>query len=463
MKAIESITEFIQETNYDNLPKEVVYKVKTILLDTLGVGLSGFKTKPGEIVINVIKNLSGKNESTILGDGSKVNCVQAGYVNSYLIDVMDYEETYKGLCHTNASVVPSALAVGEHVNSSGKDIINAIVIGNEIAIRIGLAIRPTRETSEKFGTISGYTYHCFGSAATASKLLNLKKDQIMNAFGFAGSSTSLPTSATRWDRPLSWIKNNFLRQTDAGILGALMAQQGFTAPVDILDSDFGFWKMAGSDRYDIERVKEGLGKEYEILEVSLKPYPACRWFHATLDAIANIMKDAHLKPQEINQINVRSVSELKNWFVDYEPKHLVDAEFSIPYAVAMMILGYKPGLDWFKEETLRDPNVLSVVRKVKVESTPKADETYYESSVQMASSAVEIVLEDGRHLNRSLDTEKDNLRGSPKNPIDVIEKFKSCVLSAGMKVNQAEELMDIVDNLERVQEISELTRLLKIQ
>ena len=141
----------------------------------------------------------------------------------------------------------------------------------------------------------------------------------------------------------------------------------------------------------------------------------------------------------------------------------MDAEFSIPYAVAMIILGYKPGLDWFKEETLRDPNVLSVVRKVKVESTPKADETYYESSVQMASSAVEIVLEDGRHLNRSLDTEKDNLRGSPKNPIDVIEKFKSCVLSAGMKVNQAEELMDIVDNLERVQEISELTRLLKIQ
>lgn len=463
MEIIESIAKYIEESSYDSLSTEVIDKVKVILLDTLGVGLGGFKTKPGKIVVDVIKNLGGKRESTIIGDGTKVNCVHAGYANTYLVDIMDYEETYAGLCHPNASVVPSAMAVGERVKASGKDIMNAIVIGNEIAIRVGLAMHPSRERIETGA--SAYTWHCFGSAATACKLLHLKTKQIMNAFGFTGCSTALPTSITKWNRPLGWVKNNLQRQTDAGILGALMAQRGFAGPIDILESDLGFWRMAGSDRCDYNLMKDGLGEEYHILKASLKPYPACRWIHATLDAVSEIIKEKSFKSEEIDQIRVEAVSELK-WFVDYEPKSLVDAEFSVPYTVAMLILGYKPGLEWFKERTLKDPKVLSLAKKVLVESTPEVDKIFYDSTekstVQMAGSTVDIVLKDGRRFSKYIDVAKVNLRGSPENPIDPIEKFRNCVLSAGIKPKQSEKIITAIDKLEGIDDIAKLTKLLKI-
>ena len=460
MKIIETITKYIEQSRYETLPREVIEKAKIILLDTLGVGLSGAKTKPGKIMIEVIKNLGGKKESTLIGDGSRVNCVQAGYVNSYLVDVMDFEETYVGLCHPNASVVPAALAVGESVKASGKEVIHSIVIGNEIATRIGLAIRPSKERTETGG--SAYTWHCFGSVAAASKLLHLNQIQMMNAFGFTGSSTSLPTSITKWERPLHWVKNNFQRQTEAGILGALMARNGFTGPIQILDSDLGFWRMAGSDRCDYDQMKKGLGEEYEILKISLKPYPACRWIHGTLDAVFELLKENSVKYEEIDQIKVISVSELKKWFTDYHPKSLVDAEFSVPYTVAMLILGIKPGLGWFKEKTLEDPKVLSLAQKVRVESTPEEDEVFYRSTVQMASSAVEIIMKDGRSFHKRIEVEKEPLRGSPENSIDAIGKFKQCAREAGMKKDQAEKMIALIDRLDQLDSISALTKLLKI-
>jgi len=376
------------------------------------------------------------------------------------VDVMDYEETYLGLCHPNASVVPATIAVGERMGASGKDVINALVVGNEVAIRVGLAMRPSEERTQQGG--SAYTWHCFGSVASASKLMGLTAAETMNAFGFTGSSTALPTSICKWNRPLHWVKNNFQRQTDAGILGALMAQHGFMGPVDILDSDLGFWRMAGSDRYDMERTRKGLGKEYEILKVGFKKYPTCRWMHSTLDAVADIMKETFIKADEIDEIAVRTVSELRQWFVDYEPKSLIDAEFSIPYSVATLILGYEPGLEWFKEETLKDPEVLSLARRVRLKSTAGQDQIFYNSTVQMAGAEVEIMLKDGSLLRKSKNMETDDLTGSSENPIDIVEKFRCCAMSAGMEAAQAEDIVAVVEGLDELNDIADLTELFSI-
>lgn len=159
------------KASYDDLPDQVIGKAKDIFLDTIGVGLSGSKTRPGKTVIDVIKGLGGNPQSTIIGDGSKVNCVQAGFVNTYLVGVMDYEDTYLGLCHPNASVVPSSIAVSECIKGSGKDVLNAIVVGNEVAIRIVLAILPSKEKTKQGG--SAYTWHCFGSVASAWSLKSI--------------------------------------------------------------------------------------------------------------------------------------------------------------------------------------------------------------------------------------------------------------------------------------------------
>jgi 2-methylcitrate dehydratase PrpD len=346
------------------------------------------------------------------------------------------------------------------MNSTGKEIMTATVLGNEVAIRIGLAMMPSRKVTDT--GVNAYTWHCYGSATASSKLLKLTEDQIIHTFGITGSNSPLPTTVTKMGRPLSYIKNNFQRMTDAGILGALLAQKGFLGLTKIMDSSAGFWKMSGSDRYDMNRVQYGLGKEYEILKIAFKPYPACRWIHSILDATHDIFQSHVINPREINEINVYTVSDMVKWFVDYEPNSLIDAEFSIPYTVAMIIYGVKPGLEWFNEKRLRDPEVLALAKKVRVYSNLQDDEAFYQSSANMANATVEIVKKDGEKIKKRKDLKHDHLRGSAKNPIDVKKKAKYCALSAGMKERQIEEIISMIDRLEEIDNISKLTELLNI-
>jgi len=283
----ERIIDYVKNIRYKDLPSAVIDKAKIILLDTVGVGLAGAVTEPATILLTLIKEMKGKAQATLIRDGTKVNCIQAGFLNSYCMDIMDFGETFEGLGHPNACTVPAGLAVGEWNHCSGKDLILAIVVGNEISIRLGLAFRPSKERSE---VISNYNWHSFGAAIAAAKLLGLNKKQLVNAIGITGSSTPVPTSNPRWERPLHWIKNNFALQTEAGIMGAIFAQKDFTGPHTMLDSDLGFWRMTGSDRCQRELMDRGLGDEFKILKIGFKSYPCCRWLHPTLDAVSRLME-----------------------------------------------------------------------------------------------------------------------------------------------------------------------------
>jgi 2-methylcitrate dehydratase PrpD len=445
------IAEYINDMDFNCLPRSVVEKVRWILLDTIGCAVSGVSTPIGKSVIDCVTQLGGRETSTIIGSNLKTNCLLAGYTNAILSDALDYEET--SLCHPSATIVPAALAVGEMRDSSAKEVLLAIVIGYEIGERIGMAVYPSPVVRKERAVPFGYL--AFGANASTSKLLGLKKSEIISSIGYAGSSTPLPTSIVKWERPLSWLKNNFGEQAAAGIMASMLAKNGFLAPMTMLESTLGFGHMIGSDRCDFDEAFSSLGTEYIILKDAFKPYPACRWLHSALDAVRELRKQHEFHSKDIKRIDVYSFSELANWFKDYNPQHLVDAEFSLPYTVALVAIGVPPGPEWYSQSMIRNPEVLILASKVNCIIDQESERKFFDSDLKSAN--VEIFLMNGQKISKRV----DHPRGSLDNPMsenELLYKFKTLTFKS-IDEHRLDEAIRLWEDLEEISSIRSFTRL----
>jgi 2-methylcitrate dehydratase PrpD len=461
MSVTHELAKYIAKARYEDFPQEVIDKARLLILDTLGCALGGFSTVLGEIVVDAIKELGGNPHATIVGDGGKVNCVEASYVNAILADALDFEDTVGHLGHPAATIIPPALAVGEYVKASGRDMITAVVLGYEVSIRIGVAKRPSwlgvypPVGAKKVATI--YTWQSFGAGTAAGKLLGLDEDKMASAFGYTGSSTPLPTKWGEKGGSLHWVKPNFGEDTASGVLGAILAKRGFLGCDTILDGDDGFWIMSGSDRCDFDQMTWKLGEEYEIIKVvGFKPYPCCRGTHATLDAVKAILEEQKINETDIEEITAKTRSA--NLYNEYRPCHIVDAEFSIPYAVAMLIRGEELGPEWYTERNLRNPHVLNLASKVRVVGEPEADRLHI-FPLRKWVSTVTIRTKDGKSFTKHVDCPK----GEPENPMtedEIINKFRVLASYVKLKQEEIDKIIAMVMNLEELDDVSKLAAML---
>ena len=390
MGPTEALVKYICESRFEDVPGDVIEKAKWIVLDTLGCALAGSQTELGRVVIDQVNELGGKKESLIFGKKMRTNSLCAGYCNTILSDALDFEETAP-LAHPSAVIIPAALASGEMAKAPGKTLLLAVIAGYEVSLRIGYAILPSPEVQQMVAV--AFSFLSFGACTASGKILNLTFEQMLNAFGYAGAATSLPTWATKWKRPLHWVKNNYGEQTQAGMLGALLSRKGFLGPPKILDEDFGFWRMVGSDRWDDKVITEGLGVLYEIRKDTFKPYPACRWLHATLDALNFIVTEQGFTARDVEWVKVRTVKGAVN-LLDYNPETMIDGEFSLPYCCAMILMRQKPGPSWYSVENLSSKEVASCMAKVKAEVDPDIVESGWKDP--KISAIVRVHLRDGK-------------------------------------------------------------------
>jgi 2-methylcitrate dehydratase PrpD len=455
-KATEVLVDYVVKTRFTDFPKEVIKKAKICILDAIGCGLGGYKTKIGYVVLGLVKEMSGKEESTLIGAGDKVPCATAAFANSTLINALDMDDTTFG--HPGATIIPAALAVGESVGCSGKDLLTAIICGYEVEERITAAIQPSPERFLKVWFIG--TPQIFGATAVAAKLLGLDAFATASAFGIAGTFAPVPSERDVWswkNRPLHWVKDDVAFPALGGVLAALLSKRGFIGSRDVLDGDKSFYLMAGSDRCDYDRMTRGLGEIYEIMNVSFKKYPSCRRTHSSLDAIKNLMKANNLKPEDIEKITVEMFAPIKDEFTDYKPLNMIDAEFSLPYVVAMVVLGEKPGPNWFTEERMKSVEVLNLAKKVKInDQDEEAKKALLYEGKQIAK--VEILTKNGRKYKERV----EYARGDPHNPLteaELNEKFVH-LASFTLPEHQIEKLRKAIEELEKMKDIRQLTELL---
>jgi 2-methylcitrate dehydratase PrpD len=441
-------------SQYEDIPKNVLEETKAYILDSIGCAVGGSRLKPGKVVLEFFEAMDGTPEATVVATRKKLPLTNAVYVNAYLANVLDFDDTYANMAHPGATVIPSALAVAEKTRADGQQLLNAIVVGYETSLRVGLAIVATPERYKQVWGLG--TWQIVGSAMAAGKLLHFDAEQMRNAVGLACANAPVPSCRKSGldlkERPKAWPKGNYGWAAMGGVLGAMLTQKGFIGNRFILDGQRGFWVMAGSDRCDFDKMEEGLGKEYYITRTSFKPYASCRWTHSAIDACQKILEGNTINPRTIQSITVRGTYEVANSLEEKNPKNIIDAQFSIPYLVALCITGNSPAKG-LSETHLDDALIQSLASKVNVEIDPEANQLYFEKKGIMLSTVI-IETADGKRFEESIRYPK----GSPENPMTSEElknkfQFLTSPVLGGV---QARKILERVKNLENIGDVSVL-------
>ena len=432
-----------------DVPPPVIQRVKELILDHLGCALGGSLTPLAHAAARVAGNGGG---ATIVGTAMKGAAGPAAFANAMAANALDYDDTGP-TGHPGATIIPAALALAETRALPGETLLLAVAVGYETWARIRGGIQPGWERrTQVYG--NGVT-QTFGAAAACARLLRLDVERMLCAFGLAGAFAPLPHDGKIGydEERVSWIKDNVAWPAEGGLRAALLAETGFGATREILDGERGLWIMAGSDRCDFDRMVRGIGTEFEVLQISLKPYPCCRWLHSTVDATRQLIAEHALTPSEIHRVTVRSMAPLVQWFQIRRPATMVDAEFSVPHAVAMTVLGRRR-TDWWRDENRSDPDVLALMDRVAVELDPSAQDEYawHRDSARIPAT-VTIDTARGR-FERS----RQETHGGPGDPMtwrEIEEKFRE-LAEPLIGERRASAVLDMVMELESLDSTARL-------
>jgi 2-methylcitrate dehydratase len=374
-----SLAELASSIRFSTLPEEVVKETKRRVLDAIGCAFGGFHGEPSVVLRNVVADLGGKPESTVLGAGYRTSCEKAALVNSTLLRYLDYMDSHAGpdACHPCFNI-PPCLAVAERVSASGKDLIAAVVAGYEIQIRFQEACKIGSR-----GWFSG-TYLEFSVPLAVGKLLGLDVSQLTNALAISAThANALSVNSGRIPASKS-IADGMVAST--GVLGALMASAGLTGPTNILDSG-GEFERAVAGRIDRERLLAPLS-ELKVMEVNTKWFNTVRTAQTAVTSMFNLMKKHNLTWRDVAAITLflptgehighdgiwNSASRLR-------PQNRDTANHSLVYSLAVAMVDGQLGPEQYADAKLSDPDVLSVIDRTSLQPDASLDQYWPEAAV----------------------------------------------------------------------------------
>lgn len=363
MNYTRKLAEYTYNMKYEELPAEVVWQAKKIFLHTLAAALAACDTEQGRDAAVLAKvHGGGVKHSTILGNSERVSPIQAAFANGTLADLLDWEDcSWTG--HPSANAVPAALAVGEANKVSGKDLITALVAGYEVYQRVAMAVQPSAEWNWFVKGWGLTSWEIFAGAIPAAKLLNPDAGTVAQTIGIAVALTPIVNIKVHNTRTDFYHYQHGLTCRD-GVTAALIANKGITSLDDSLDGDTGYW-VSVSDQCRWEWFDKGLGQDYLIMETYMKHWPSNMWIQQPLDALDLIIEKHGVGAAEIEEIIVSPRFQHRTYFREGGYDSVVDAEFSIPYCMAIRLLERAPGPNWYSEERFKDETVLELARRVK--------------------------------------------------------------------------------------------------
>jgi 2-methylcitrate dehydratase PrpD len=440
--------------DYSAIPPSALWAAKRLVLDNLACMAGGAQLPQGRQTLEFFSRFGGSPESTLVSGKRRVPTPHAVYVNAYLANLLDYDDTYSG--HPGSTIVPSALAQAERCHTSGRDLLTAVVTAYEVGTRIADAIKPSRQRLKRVYGLS--TWQIFSAAIAAAKILGLNARKTSHALALAATNAPIPScrklGLERFDA--HWMKNNYGWTAMGGTLAALMAQQGYVGDLTVFDGPTGFWIMASSDRYRPAQLAREIGERWAVERTSLKPYAACRHIHPTLDAISRLISAHGIAAHDVRQVDVTSFFELAETYNGF-PQTAFTAPFCAPYVIALLLLGIPTGPDWFEARHLADPRVKALAGRVKFHHWEEADLLYTRVKRELISR-VTIRTTSGSRFSAEVRIPK----GDPRNPMsdhEVKDKFWNLV-APSLGEARTERLYTGVSHLEDMKDCANLVRLL---
>ncbi|MBI2458706.1 MAG: MmgE/PrpD family protein [candidate division NC10 bacterium] len=416
----EQMAAFIFDTDSDALSADALTMAKLCVLDWLGSVYAGKGSRPAVAILLVAKSLGGNPEATLLPDGSQSSAYMAALVNAAASHVVEMDDLHKGsILHPAAPVIPAALAMAEREGTSGRELLASIVLGYEVAIRVGEAMGPSHY---QFWHTTG-TCGTFGAAAAVGRILGLSKQELAAALGSAGTQ-----AAGLWEFLVDGAMSKQLHPAKAaadGLLAALLAEQGFTAASRIFEGDKGFCRAMAKEP-DLGRLTQGLGTTpLRILSTSFKAHAACYHIHSAIDAVLEIRRKHSLQATEVKKVHIALYPAALDLLEKVEPQDPYAAKFNIPFCVATALVYGQVAISAFTTDRLHDPKIRGVMERISLARDPELGKAYPERWPAVA----EITTRAGEtHVARI-----DFPRGDPKNPMtqeELVAKFHNLATPA---------------------------------
>ncbi|KLU60708.1 2-methylcitrate dehydratase [Peptococcaceae bacterium CEB3] len=442
MSISQKLSRHIADLHYDCLPSEVVQAAKNSFLDWLGSAAAGADKIPGQLLLSLAEETGGNPQATLISNGKKTSAILAALVNGAMSHTVELDDVHKAsILHAGAVVIPAALAAAEKSGADGRKLIEGIVAGYEVAIRIGEAVTPAHyhywHTTGTVGT--------FGAAAAAGKVFGLNEEQLTHALGTAGTQ-----AAGLWEFLSDGAMSKHLHPGKAGLnglLSAMLAQKGFTGAKHILEGEKGFIRATAGE-YELSRITDGLGKGYKILENCIKIHASCRHTHHAVDVVLELVQKHDINPGQVEKIVVKTYPIAIDITGNFRPDSLYAAKFSLPFCVALAVNERKVGLNEFSLANLRDPMMQSVLERVELREDPALTALY----PAKWPAEVEIVTTDGRKVCGRTEYPQ----GDPENPVtqeQLMDKFRT-LASIHYEDEVVEGLLLAVNQLEDVRDLS---------
>ena len=436
--AAERFAAFALELDLDAVPDEVVDAAKLHALDVLGCGLAAHGLGIAGEGRTAMAELGGGPDATVIGLDRGLPAANAAFANAMLCHGLDFDDTHSdSVSHVSTVVVPAAAALAEARGATGRELLTAVIAGNEIVTRIGMAAP---------GAFHARGFHptaicgIFGATAAAARLSGLSVADTASALGIAGSMASGlfayldDATATKPIHP-AWAAHGAL-------VAARLAALGAEGPPGVLEGRFGLYHAFVDTRIDLEPQLADLGERWETPRIAFKAFPACHYIHGSLGATASLGDE--VDPDEVEDILV-TVPEAGVSLVlepaesKVAPRTDYEGKFSLQYSTAAMLVHGSVGLTTYTPEALADERVLGLARKVRYET--KA----YASYPAAFPGGVRIALRDGRTLEADLRYQL----GAPENPMSadqVRAKFRENAALAGSSFEALEEAVLDVDH-----------------
>lgn len=448
----QQFADFIHHLKLSDVPQEVVNRAKYLLLDALGLCFAAADMEYSKVALQVAQSFGGKQESTVIGQSCRIPAVWAALVNGIQIHGHDYDDSHAGsLVHTTSVIVPIVLALAERNQLEGIQILESLISGLEMSCRVGLA---AKGRFQKRGFHATPLAGVMGGVLAASRLMGLDVDKTCHAQGIAGSTAAGLREA--YLSGGSWTKLFHPGWAAHGaITAALLAQKGFTGTPTIYEGRFGLFKShLYPEDADYAALLDNLGERWEIDNIHFKPYPCGNIVHAFIDSVFTLQKKYFFTPEEIKQITCYIHPDAAQTVCEpisskSRPESGYDAKFSLQFAVAAALVDREVTYNTFKDDKIRDPNIMKIVDLV----TYKYDcDSPYPASFP---SWLEIALSDGRVI---VDRQGHN-KGSKENPMTIEEITDKFFTNASAKTsqNQANGIYKCIKNLEDLKEISLLS------
>lgn len=410
---------FAVETPSDAIPVAVRARAALHLLDVVGCGIAAVGLDAGGHASAVAVEQGGAPEASLLGADARVPAPLAALANGTRCHALDFDDTHEaGICHASAVVAPAALAVAEARGADAAAALDAYLLGCEVAVRIAVAAADGLYARGYHPTgVCG----AFGAAAAAARLLGLDARTAADALGVVGSFASgllefLSDGSGTKPLHAGWA-------AQAGVQAARLAAAGATGPASVVEGDFGLLRSHAGERGRAEAICDALGERWEIAAMSLKPFPACHFAHASTWAAAELAAEHGLAAADVEAVVARIPAEglplvLEPLARKQRPQTPYDGKFSLPFAIAHRLVHGELGLTSFSAHAVADPRVLALAARIRHEPIAESDGEHsrFAGGVRLLAG--------GREHDRFL----AHAPGSPGNPLSdawVRAKFRA--------------------------------------